>query len=521
MKGLPPVLSGCRVLVTAQRRSTELCDALARRGAEVVVAPTLGVVSHIDEETLLARTRDILSTPVDTFVATTGVGFRGWVETAKAAGLEQDLLSVLAGVRLLARGPKALGAMQAAGLPAKWVAASETAAEVADLLVTEGVRGHRIAVQHHAAGDDGLDTRLTAAGAYVVPLVVYRWGPPPDPVAVRDSVRQAADGRFDAVVFTSAPGAAAWLDEVARLDATDAIRSYAAVGRLLVAAVGPVTSEPLVVAGMQPVTPDRPRMGALIRRIVTDLGHSDRGVRTPAGVLHLRASVASLDHMVLPVSPSDLAVLRRLAETPAQVVSREELLRGSGAHPRPAEGRRRDRPAPRGTRVSGGGPYRGRRRVCARCRRRGTDVSTPVLVACSHGTADRQGTAGGFAAGRRRALHLHRPGHRGVRGRARALRRPSRRRARRQRGRRTPSAVRRHSRQRGHRPGPVTVGRGIGVRRPRPGRTAHRRANSRSHAPPSGLPTGHQLSCLVAILQPLSKTRFTRRRDPGSLGHQL
>lgn len=184
LSSLAPVLAVCRVLATAQRRSAELSSALARRGAQVVVTPTLGVVSQIDEQTLQAR------------------------------------------------GPKALGAMQAAGLKAERVARSETAAELADLLVGECVRGRRIAVQHHAAGDDGLDTRL------------------------------------------------------------------------LVAAVGSVTAEPLHVAEMRPVIPDRSRMGALVRRVVTDLGDPDGGVRTPAGLLHLRASAATLDHTVLPASPS-------------------------------------------------------------------------------------------------------------------------------------------------------------------------------------------------------------------------
>ena len=42
-------------------------------------------------------------------------------------------------VRLVARGPKARGALQAAGLRADWVAESETSAEIADFLLTEGV----------------------------------------------------------------------------------------------------------------------------------------------------------------------------------------------------------------------------------------------------------------------------------------------------------------------------------------------------------------------------------------------
>jgi len=338
--GIPPVLAGCRILVTAQRRSDELSGALVRRGADVVVAPTLGVVPHIDEQSLLARTRDILAAGADVLVVTTAIGFRGWLDTAETAGLAEELLEVLDGVRLIARGPKARGALQAAGLRADWVAESETSAEIADFLTTEGVRGLRIAVQHHGAGDDGLDARLADAGASVVPLEVYRWGPPPDAAAVTDSVHALVAGCFDAVVFTSAPAASAWLRELHRLDATDDVRALADAGRLLVAAVGPVTAEPLVVAGMGPVVPDRARMGALVRLVIMDLGDAGRGIETPGGLLHLRESGATLDHAVLPLSPSGLAVLRRLAEAPGQVVTRDELLRvlpGDSEDPHTAE----------------------------------------------------------------------------------------------------------------------------------------------------------------------------------------
>ena len=340
MNGVPPVLAGCRVLVTAQRRSEELAGALIRRGAEVVCAPTLGVVPHIDEESLLARTREILATPVDTLVVTTAIGFRGWLDTAETAGLAEELLDVLADVRLVARGPKARGALQAAGLRADWVAESETSAEIADFLLTEGVRGQRIAVQHHGAGDDGLDGRLTGGGADVTNLEVYRWGPPPDPKAVEDAVHQLAAGAFDAVVFTSAPGASAWLRELVRLDASTTVCDLVVRGRLLVAAVGPVTAEPLQVAGMRPVVPDRARMGALVRRVIMDLGDDAGGVHTGEGVLRLRASAATLDHAVLPVSRNGLAVLRRLAATPGHVVSREtllEVLPGDSDDPHTAE----------------------------------------------------------------------------------------------------------------------------------------------------------------------------------------
>src|SRR5690606_11885702 len=125
-----------------------------------------------------------------------------------------QLLRVLKRARLIARSPKARGAIQAVGLTADWVAESETSAEIADLLLREGVEGHRIAVQQHGAGADGLDVVLAEAGADIVSLLVYRWGPPPDLQALADSVESAANGEIDAVVFTSAPGAEAWMAAV-------------------------------------------------------------------------------------------------------------------------------------------------------------------------------------------------------------------------------------------------------------------------------------------------------------------
>ena len=97
LKQLGPVLAGTRVLITAQRRASDLALALERRGASVTVAPSIGVESHIDEEALLAQTRAIIESGVEAVVLTTGIGFRGWLETAEAAGLGSRLVERVAG----------------------------------------------------------------------------------------------------------------------------------------------------------------------------------------------------------------------------------------------------------------------------------------------------------------------------------------------------------------------------------------------------------------------------------------
>lgn len=326
-EGLSQVMAGCVVLITADRRSAELRAAFERRGAVVRHAPALGMVPHTDDETLVAGTRALIARPPDVVIATTGVGFRGWVEAADAAGIAAELLTVLERARIVARGPKARGAVQAAGLQADWVAESETAAEIMDVMLAEGVAGQRIAIQHHGAGADGLDEAFATAGADVASLVVYRWGPPPDAEALATSVRDAASGEIDAVVFTSAPGAYAWLEVADALGITPALLDRFAERSMVAAAVGPVTAGPLQDRGIDPLVPDRGRLGALVRTVV---GHFDAleatAIPTVAGPLLMRRSSAVLAGHVVPLTPTLLGVLRLLADARGAVVSRAAVL---------------------------------------------------------------------------------------------------------------------------------------------------------------------------------------------------
>lgn len=336
---LVPTLAGCVVVVTADRRSAELGAALERRGATVRHAPAMSIVPHAADAALLRATEEIVATPPDVVVVTTGIGFRGWVEAADAAGLADRLVAVLAGVRIVARGPKARGAIQAVGLQADWVAESESSAEIAQMLLDDGVAGQRIAVQQHGAGDDGLVAAFTAAGASVQALVVYRWGPAPDPAAVEASVRATAAGDVDAVVFTSAPGAHAWLTVGDAVGVSGALVRRFRDDGAVAAAVGPVTARPLRERGIDPLVPDRGRLGSLVRALVGHVGGLPP-VPTVAGSLRVRRGAAVLDGRVLAVSPSGLEVLRLLVAARGGVVPRSAVLGvlpGASTDPHAAE----------------------------------------------------------------------------------------------------------------------------------------------------------------------------------------
>lgn len=324
---LSAALAGCTILLPVDRRSGELSAALERHGASVRLAPALTIVPHIDDEELIARTQRLIDEPPDIVVVTTGVGFRGWIEAADEAGLLEQLLPGLERAQIVARGPKARGAIQQAGLAADWVAESETAAELEEFLLAEGVAGRRIAVQHHGSGADGLDEAFEAAGAVVVSLTVYRWGPPPDPAVVRRSVVAAAAGEFDAILFTSAPGAHEWLASAETLRALPRILEHADAGRLLMAAVGPITAGPLERAGFTPLIPDRGRLGSLVRAVVTYFGGDHApGVETELGRLELRSGGVVLRGRFVPLARTGLDVLSVLADAAGATMTREALL---------------------------------------------------------------------------------------------------------------------------------------------------------------------------------------------------
>ncbi len=333
-------LAGCRVLLTAHRRAAELGAALQRRGAEVIQAPVLSIVPHVDDAALLAATRTVIDARPDVVVVTTGVGLRGWIEASDAVGLAPALLETLAASRIIARGPKALGAIQAAQLTPDWVAPSETTAEIAELLLSEGVAGLTVAVQHHGSGADGLDEQLVEAGATVIPLVVYRWGPPPDPALVVRAVDLVAARQVDAVVFTAAPAVAAFLEVAESSGRLDEVLAALNSDSVLAAAVGPVTAAPLRAVGIEPLVPDRWRLGSLVRTMVVELGSARAELATVCGPLSIGRAHARLDGRPIPLTTATASVLRLLAEAGGSVVTREDLadgLPGVGVTPHAAE----------------------------------------------------------------------------------------------------------------------------------------------------------------------------------------
>ena len=327
-----PPLTGYRVAVTSARRAEELCALLSRQGAEVCSASAINMIALPDDDELLCNTQALIAEPPDILVAHTGIGFRGWLAAAEGWGLANQLITALSSARIVSRGPKATGALRAAGLHEEWSPESESSQEVLEYLLDSGVSGLTVAIQLHGAADawDPFPEFLGGlrfAGADVVPIRVYRWKPTPLGGDFDHLVTGIARRQFDAVTFTSAPAAAAVLERSRELNIEDQLLEALRTD-VHAMCVGPVTSKPLIRKGVPTSAPERMRLGALARHIAEELPLLGSCTVNAAGhAVDIRGTCVLVDDSIKLLSPSGMAILRALAQRPGDVVARNDLLR--------------------------------------------------------------------------------------------------------------------------------------------------------------------------------------------------
>jgi uroporphyrinogen-III synthase len=322
----PDQLDGFRIGVTSDRRSEDLIAAFERRGAEVLHAPAIRIAAAADDTRLTLDTHAIIDARPDVLLATTSYGIRRWFESADAAGVGPELTDTLEHSRILVRGPKARGAIRAAGLDDSGMSDEETTKSLVDLVLRGGAAGTTVAVQLHGFTDEPQLDRLRAAGATVLTVAPYRWLLPEDSGRVLRLVDAVCSGSLDAVTFTSAPAVDALFgaaDGVGRLDELQDAFSEMVVA----AAVGPVTAAPLQAAGLRPIIPERFRMGALIRLVCKHL-EEERVLRldTGHGAVELRGRLVTVAGERATLAPTSLTLLRVLLAAGGSVISRAELI---------------------------------------------------------------------------------------------------------------------------------------------------------------------------------------------------
>jgi uroporphyrinogen-III synthase len=321
-------LAGRRVAVTATRKAAELSGLLERRGATVLHAPTLKEQPVVDHDALRRATETLVADGVDVLVATTGTGVNAWLDAAAAWLLDETLVATLDRADILARGPKAVGALRRHGLRELWSPDTEQLDDVLAHLRQRDLAGRRLVLQEHGQSLAVEAEALRRAGALVTVVSTYRCEAADDLAPVFSLVDLVVGRALDAVTFTSAPAVATLLQVAAaaglKEELVDAFRSD-----VLAMCVGPVTAAEWLPYGVPAAHPPRSRLGAMVTALEAELASRAAGaVLEVAGrSLLVCGDQVRVDGVPVRVSGAPLAVLTALVDQPGRVVSRRQLMR--------------------------------------------------------------------------------------------------------------------------------------------------------------------------------------------------
>jgi len=253
---------GLRVLSLESRRSREIERLIRTQGGDPFVAPSMREVPLENNPEAFEFAERLFRGEFDMMILLTGVGTRllnQIIETRWPAGAFIDALRRLT---VVARGSKPMAVLREWNVPVA-VAVPEPNTWREILVAIEGRQERRIAVQEYGRPSEELIAALRARGAEVTSVPVYQWELPEDIGPLREAVRRLTSGQVDVLLLTTSVQMAHLLRIARESGCEAAVRT--ALERVMIASVGPTTSETLAEYGLRAdFEPSHPKMGFLV-----------------------------------------------------------------------------------------------------------------------------------------------------------------------------------------------------------------------------------------------------------------
>jgi uroporphyrinogen III methyltransferase / synthase len=238
-KAISSSLAGKRVLITrAAAQSEALARELSARGAIPVVRPLVSFADPEDFVPVDAAINEIEQ--FDWMILTSAQAVRALVK--RGAELKRSLISPGGELRIAAVGPVTAEAARRAGLLVQHVAETHTGVALAEELGKK-LQGAKVFLPRSDRANPDLPAALKRHGAQVTEVIVYRTLRPAR--EDEEKLREIAEGGADAALFFS-PSA---VQIFAELFGSAQLRALE--NKLAITAVGPVTAQALLEAGVQ------------------------------------------------------------------------------------------------------------------------------------------------------------------------------------------------------------------------------------------------------------------------------
>lgn len=238
------------VALPETRQLDVLASMLERRGADVVRCPLIAIRDSEDEAAVVAWLRRLIAGEMDLLICYTGEGIRRLTGFAEAAGIKDKFVAALAKTPLLTRGPKPARTLREFGIKPEYPAVAPTTPGVIETLAGIELEGKTVGVQLYGTEPlPELMAVLEARGATADCVAPYVYASESDDAAVEGLIGQLERGEIDAIAFTSKAQVERLAAVAKRKISLERLR--AALGPMVVAAVGPVVAAELEALGVE------------------------------------------------------------------------------------------------------------------------------------------------------------------------------------------------------------------------------------------------------------------------------
>jgi len=260
--------AGLRVLSLESRRGAEMAKLIANQGGEAVVAPSMREIPRETNTEALAFGRELFAGEFDMVIFLTGVGTRALAKVVETIYPLDRYLAELRKIAVVARGPKPVAVLREWNIPIAVTAPEpntwrELLRALDENAAALPLKGRRVAVQEYGVANPELIAGLVERGAQVTSVPVYEWALPADTGPLRSAIASIARKEIDVILFTTGTQADHLLQIAREMNEEDALRR--ALSRMVVASIGPTTSERLREHGIAPdLEPAHPKMGYLV-----------------------------------------------------------------------------------------------------------------------------------------------------------------------------------------------------------------------------------------------------------------
>jgi len=255
--------AGLKVVSFESRRAAEMAQLIRKQQGEPIVAPSMREAPIERNEEAFRFAERLFAGEFDMMILLTGVGTRILNQALATRYAPDRFGEALRRITVVPRGPKPVAVLREMKVPVTvTVPEPNTWREV--LAATEGRPERRIAVQEYGRPSAELIGGLRARGAEVTTVRVYQWDLPEDTGPLREAAERIAAEEVDVALFTTS----VQIDHLLRVAAEKGLEDYvrAAFSKMVVASVGPATTEALEDNGIHPdFEPSHPKMGFLVQ----------------------------------------------------------------------------------------------------------------------------------------------------------------------------------------------------------------------------------------------------------------